>query len=598
MREVTEETSQREAAHPAGFLTITLHAHLPYVIHHGTWPHGMEWLHEAAAETYLPLLRVLANLERDGIALRCNLNLSPVLLEQLAHPVFRTEFPKYLARKIVAAREDEAFFIQSGETHYAETARFWYRFFTQANDDFDALGQDIVKGFRHFHDLGLIEILTCAASHGYLPLLGTDESVRAQIRTAVQVHRRHIGSHPRGIWSPECGYRPAGFWNYPVLDDGASEPRPGFDRIGVEQALSESGIEFFYVDTHLVEEARRAPSPPNLPPGTLQVEEIPEPDPAGSGRRLYQPHFVEGGYGGELNQRFAVTVFARDPRTGMQVWSGEKGYPADGNYLDFHKKRWPGGHRYWRVTDAQMDMTQKQPYFGEHAAERTRVHAAHFVQLVEEALAPFADQGAPPVLCAPFDAELFGHWWFEGAHWLEAVAREIHRRKGKLSLISSVDYLAKYPRADCITMSEGSWGAEGNNQVWMNPETKWTYACIYPAEIYLREVCTEGRWRASAEGGRIVKQMCRELLLLESSDWQFLITTGAARDYAEVRFHTHMDQFNALKAAWREFEATGGLPPEAWARVEEIEARDDIFAEVDPEFWVVGAHNNAGETTV
>src|SRR5471032_1264659 len=92
-----------------GYVTFALHSHLPYVVNHGTWPHGMEWLHEAAAETYLPLLRVLANLERDGVPSCFNLNLSPILLEQLAHPVFIAEFPNYLGRKIVAAKEDEAY---------------------------------------------------------------------------------------------------------------------------------------------------------------------------------------------------------------------------------------------------------------------------------------------------------------------------------------------------------------------------------------------------------------------------------------------------------------------------------------------------------
>ena len=210
------KASPNSAQRPKGFLTLTLHAHLPYVVNHGTWPHGMEWLHEAAAETYLPFLRMLGNLERDDIRFNCNLNLSPILLEQLSHPVFIAEFPNYLMRKIVAAREDEAYFIQSGEDHLAETARFWYRFFSQALEDFNAFDGNIIKGFRHFNDIGLIEIITCGATHGYMPLLGTDESVRAQIRTAVDTHIRHIGKHPKGIWAPECGYRPAGFWNYQI----------------------------------------------------------------------------------------------------------------------------------------------------------------------------------------------------------------------------------------------------------------------------------------------------------------------------------------------------------------------------------------------
>jgi 1,4-alpha-glucan branching enzyme len=575
------------AAKPAGFLTFTLHAHLPYVINHGTWPHGMEWLHEAAAETYLPLLRVLSRLEKDGIALNCNLNISPILLEQLAHPVFKAEFPKYVERKIVAAREDEAYFTSTNEFHYAETARFWHRFFSEALNDFEALDRDIIKGFRHYNDAGLIEIITCGATHGYMPLLGTDESVRAQIRTAVSAHKRHIGEQPKGIWAPECGYRPSGFWNYPVGNADGSPAASGFDRIGVEQALSESGIEFFFVDTHLVEESARTSSPYELMKGGNA--KVPEPPiPMTDDRSLYKPYFVDGPY----DKRYATTVFPRDPRTGIQVWSGDSGYPGDSAYLDFHKKRWPGGHRYWRVTGPRVDMNDKAPYDPQEAAERTRSHASHFVHLVWEALKSGFNDEVPPVLCSPFDAELFGHWWFEGPLWLEAVARVIHDFPSGIALTSCSQYLEKYPRAGFIRMHEGSWGAEGTNHVWMNDDTSWTYTHIYPAELYTREVCTSEKWKDGALGERIIKQLCRELLLLESSDWQFLITTGAARDYAELRFVTHNDQFNEIKAIWQSFEATGSIDEIEENRLTAIELRDSIFFDIDPAFWAAGAHES------
>jgi 1,4-alpha-glucan branching enzyme len=570
---------------PAGFLTFTLHAHLPYVVNHGTWPHGMEWLHEAAAETYLPLLRVLSRLEQDGIGLHCNLNLSPILLEQLSHPVFIAEFPKYVTRKIVSAREDEAFFTQSGEAHYAETARFWLKFFEQALADFEALGGSIIEGFKHFHQAGLIEIITCGATHGYLPLLGTDESVRAQVRTAVETHIKHIGEHPKGIWVPECGYRPAGFWSYPVPNADGSPTPPGFDRIGVEQALSESTLDYFFVDTHLVEDSQRIPSPYLLLNGEVveDAERLEQRHP--DDRSLYHPYFVDGPY----DKRYAATIFPRDPRTGIQVWSGDNGYPGDGNYVDFHKKRWPGGHRYWRVTGARVDMGDKAPYYPHEAAERVKGHASHFVHLVHQALKSSFDDDVPPILCSPFDAELFGHWWFEGPLWLEAVARTLHDYPCGVELISCSNYLAQYPRAGFIAMHEGSWGAEGTNQVWMNPETSWTYTHIYPAELYTRDVCTAGRWRESELGTRIVKQLCRELLLLESSDWQFLITTGAARDYAELRFLTHNDQFLELKGVWQAYEKDGELNEHQSGRLQAIELRDGIFADINPEFWAAGA---------
>ena len=572
---------------PQGLLTFTLHAHLPYVVNHGTWPHGMEWLHEAAAETYLPLVRVLERLERDGLPLHCNLNLSPVLCEQLRHPVFLTEFPRYLSRKAVAAREDEAFFVQSGEQEYAETARFWQRFYTEAADQFQALGGDLIAAFRGFAERGQIEIITCAATHGYMPLLGTDESVRAQIRVAVSTHTRHFGRAPRGIWLPECGYRPAGVWTFPTTAaDGSPLPGPS-ERIGIEQALSESDLAFTFVDTHLGEASRRGSSPYGEPPTASQPAE----EATVAERSVYFPYFVEGPstHDGSYTP---VTVFPRDPRTGLQVWSGDHGYPGDGNYVDFHKKRWPGGHRYWRVTGPHVSQEDKLPYRPREAAARIASHAQHFAGLVREALAEAAAAGggdAPPILCSPFDAELFGHWWFEGPLWLEAVARALHAAPGVNDLISCPEYLAEYPRAGTISMPEGSWGAEGNNQVWLNPETGWTYTHLYPAELYVRDVCTAGRWRESALATGIVQQMCRELLLLESSDWQFLITTGAARDYAELRFLTHHDQFQTLKALWQAWELNGRLTGEDESKLAAIHDRDGIFPDIDPAFWAMQA---------
>jgi 1,4-alpha-glucan branching enzyme len=241
------------------------------------------------------------------------------------------------------------------------------------------------------------------------------------------------------------------------------------------------------------------------------------------------------------------------------------------------------------VTGSKVDMGDKEPYYPQDAAERVRSHASHFVHLVYEALKSGFNDSIPPILCAPFDAELFGHWWFEGSLWLESIARILHDYDTGIEFISASEYLEKYPRAGFIAMPEGSWGAGGDSHVWMNPETNWTYTHIYPAELYTRDVATAGLWRNSALGTRIAKQLCRELLLLESSDWQFLITTGAARDYAEARFVTHNDQFNELKAIWQAFESNGQLTPTQENRLSELEERDNIFPDIDPGFWATGA---------
>jgi len=566
---------------PQGYLSFTLHAHLPYVVHHGVWPHGLEWLLEAAAETYLPLLRVLGNLERDGIALNANVNLSPILLEQLAHPTFKAEFPEYLKRKVLSALEDENYFRQSGEHHFAETALHWRDFFLQALHDFEALDRDIIKGFRCFEEAGLIEIITCGATHGYMPLLGTDESVIAQVKTGIAAHRYHLGRTPRGMWSAECGYRPAGLWQPPVIPAGSSMPLPPFQRIGVEEALAESGIEFFIVDSHLIEKSVLfSPYEPKTAGGPAGAAAAIEICLTGSSA-FYRSYYVDG----PRAQNHPVSAFPRDPKTGLQVWSGDTGYPGDSNYLDFHKKRWPGGHRYWQVTHVKGDLDLKTPYCPQRAAERTRDHAEHFVTVVQDALKDCLSEENPPILCSPFDAELFGHWWYEGPMWLEHVARAFARGDAPIQLTTCSSYLEKHPSPGFLNLDEGSWGKNGTNEVWLNPDTAWTWSHIYPAETKVRDIVTEGRWQDGGLGERIVKQLCRELLLLESSDWQFLITTEAAADYATRRFNTHLDQFREVAAAWDQFSTNGTLDPGTEANLAKIEERDNIFAAIDPALW-------------
>jgi 1,4-alpha-glucan branching enzyme len=563
-----------------GFATITLHSHLPYVVNHGTWPHGLEWLCEAAAETYLPLLRVFGDLEREGIALKANINLSPILLEQLSHPVFTDELPKYLQRKIDSAQKDEAQFLAKGDSHLASVARFWQRFFEQQALHFEALGKDIIAGFRRFNDSGAIEIFTCAATHGYFPLLGTDESIRAQVRIGVETHKRHLGRAPRGIWIPECGYRPAGDWSFPVSLNGASPalPHRRFHRAGVEQILAENGLQYFFVDTHLVERSAMFTPYHLVGDVPIAVEADEFSDPRAS---YYQPFYADT----PDRKAAQVAFFTRDPRTSVQVWSGDSGYPGDGNYLEFHKKHWPGGHRYWSVTGSKIDLGLKRPYYPEMAREATKQHAYHFAHIVPEAIAKNPSEGVPPILTAPFDAELFGHWWFEGPQFLANVAREFAQPDHPLKLITCGEYLDRYPPTGFLALEEGSWGQNGNNFVWLNENTAWTWKHIYPAELAVRQLAQTNKWAGNETGTRLANQLCRELLLLESSDWQFLITTAAARDYAEKRFNTHLEQFRTLLDAWRRFEVTHEVSGDALAELVAIEQRDNVFPNIKPELW-------------
>src|SRR5260221_6021186 len=461
-----------------GYVTFALHSHLPYVVNHGTWPHGMEWLHEAAAETYLPLLRVFGELEQQGLALKANVNLSPILLEQLSHPVFKDEFPKYVLRKIKAAYQDADDFAAQGDHHLVEVARFWQRFYEQALRQFDQLGSDIISGFRHFYETGAIEIIPCGATHGYFPLLGTDASIRAQVKTGVETHQRYFGRKPRGIWLPECGYRPAGLWQFPVSMNGlgSAQTRRPFYRAGVEQILAENGLQFFYVDTHLVDTSTRFTPYQLLAGGVPVAMEIAPEHPQ---KNFYRPYYTES-----PDRDAHVAFFTRDPRTSAQVWSGDLGYPGDANYLEFHKKRWPGGNRYWRITGSKIDLGLKQPYHPEIALERTREHAPHFVHITMDALKRFCGDGlGVSILTAPFDAELFGHWRFQGAEWVKQVALEFARPESQLKLVTCGEYLDKFPPAAVVGLPEGSWGAESHNSVGLNENARWTRQHSYPAHI-------------------------------------------------------------------------------------------------------------------
>jgi len=413
------------------YVTITLHSHLPYVVNHGTWPHGLEWLSEAAAETYLPILRVLGELEREGIALKAqhqpfSYSAGAVISSRLQRRVSQVRAAQDHSRQ-----QDQKQFAIAGNAHMASVAEYWQAFFDEVLRDFNELGGDIIGGFRHFNDIGAIEVFTCAATHGYFPLLGTDASIRAQVRTGVETHKKHLGKAPRGIWIPECGYRPAGSWTPPVSMNGAS-PR-AFQRAGVEQILAENGLEYFFIDTHLVEQS--AIFTPYEVAGDVPVALELEGEPRAS---FYQPFFAD-----TPNRRQAqVAFFTRDPRTSIQVWSGDHGYPGDGDYLEFHKKQWPGGHRYWRVTGPKVDLGEKQAYHPEWARQKTRDHARHFVHIAHEAISKNpTTPGVPPILTAPFDAELFGHWWFEGPQFLAHVAREFAKPESPIKLITCGEYL-------------------------------------------------------------------------------------------------------------------------------------------------------------
>ena len=571
------------ATEKTGYFTFVLHSHLPYVLAHGKWPHGMDWLNEAAAETYIPILNALNELREEGIAPKISIGVTPVLTEQLADESFKSEFQSYLQEKIDAAIQDQIEFEKHGNTHLYELAQMWEKFYRGILKDFvTTYHLDLVAAFRELSEAGFVDLITCGATHGYFPLLGLDTSIQAQVKTAVKTHTRHYGKPPRGIWLPEAAYRPRYHWAPPV--DSVLGKKP-YLRKGVDEFLSENNIEFFFVDSALLRGGKaigvymdRFEALKKLWRQFEKEMPVREED---TEKSPYEIYLVSS----NPEVKKPVAIFTRDPKTGLQVWSGEWGYPGDGWYLDFHKKHFPGGHRYWRVTSPKSDLADKQEYYPEQANSRVPENADHFVSLVKDILREHkAQSGNLGALVAPFDAELFGHWWFEGPQFLKAVLKRL-ANDDEVILSNAAEILDSKKPVEVISIPEGSWGEGGYHYIWLNEDTSWTWPHIYAAEKRMTDTLNKLDWQNNPELEDILKQAARELLLLEASDWQFLISTWAARDYAEMRFEEHVREFNRNMDMAEEFAETGQLSDADRFFLEDSKRRDALFPDLELQWW-------------
>ncbi len=568
-----------------GYFSFVLHSHLPYVISHGQWPHGMDWLNEAAAETYLPLVetfRKIAGQVRGRIGV--TIGVTPILAEQLADDRFKNSFVEYLDIKITVADENREEFEKVGDSHKASLATMWRNFYLHQKRLFtDELGGDIIGALRKLQDDGVIEIITCAATHGYLPLLSRDECVSAQIQLGASTYRKHFGTDPAGIWLPECAYRPSYEWVSPLADEGYGPVKP-VQRKGVEQLVSEAGIKYFLVDSHLLKGGKaigvyidRFEALQKL---WQQFEKAYTPRAENEQYSPYLPHLV-----GDASHQDPVAFFTRDPKSGLQVWSGEHGYPGDGMFLDFHKKHFPGGHRYWRVTSAEADLADKKEYESERVDEILESQSTHFVELLAEILDGHkSGSNGDGMITAPYDTELFGHWWFEGPQWLEKVLSKLG--DSGVTPTTCADFLERTAPKDVVGLPEGSWGEGGFHYIWLNDWNRWTWRHIYKSEDRMCEVALGLTEKSSAQSHRVACQLGRELLLMESSDWQFLISTWSARDYAEARVALHSENFERLYEMLGRLDRDGSTGDADWKFLEQCEQSDKVFDDLEPSLWL------------
>lgn len=527
---------------PHGFFSLILHAHLPFVRHpeHAEFLEE-DWLYEAITEVYLPLLDVLSALHAANAAPRLALNLSPTLCEMLADPLLQTRYTRHLEnlsalveKEVARTRLDARQFLPAARMyrrHLRRAAQLWHEVYRQ----------DLVGGFRQLQEAGVCEIMTCAATHGFLPLVSTVEARRAQVEIAVANYQKHFRLAPRGIWLPECAYAE-----------------------GIETLLADARLEYFIADTHAI----------------LYGEPRPR-------HGVYAPVKCANG----------VAAFARDLATSQQVWSSIIGYPGDANYREFYRdigwdapleylrphlhadgERRHLGLKYHRVTGRDVPLSDKQPYRPRRARRRAARHAAHFVDERIKQCVSLRDAlagGHVPLITSPYDAELFGHWWFEGVQFLGHVFRELARRRDEITTVSPADYLEAHTHLQTQRLSPSSWGAEGYYKVWLNDTNAWLYPEQHAAEARMTALANQHATPpASQTTTRALNQAARELLLAEASDWAFQITHATTVEYAARRFRSHIARFNALASDIERGEIDS-------ARLAEIEARDNLFAELD-----------------
>jgi 1,4-alpha-glucan branching enzyme len=550
-----------------GAFTFVLHTHLPYARLAGRWPHGEEWIHEALAETYVPLLNALYDLRDEGVPFRLTMSLTPVLTEQLADADVREHFLVYLDEEIAAAEADIPRFGEADQPHLEHLARFYRDTYGHIKETFlERFGGDVVAAFARLQDEGHLEIITSAATHGYLPLLSRDSSVYGQLMAGVDSYRRHFHRSPRAIWLPECAYRPA------------YETRDGTVRPAIEEFLAPLGLTTFFVETHAIEGGR----PVGKAAGDVAIGPyasirrryvIPMSDESGPGGTTYKAYRVVGSDRGLTEP--PVSAIGRNNRTGQQVWSADWGYPGDFDYREFHKKDPESGLQYWRVTGAGIDLGSKDYYHPDWAAVKVEQHAYHYARLVEElTVAHHAETGEYGIIASNYDTELFGHWWFEGIDWIKGVLRELAYSE-TVDLVTASEYVAARESQEAITLPESSWGAGGTHWTWDNPETKWIWTPIGVAERRMEHL-VERYPDAEGELRLALDQAARELLLLQASDWPFLITTGQAKQYAIDRFQSHLSRFLRLVDLLDE-----GRSTEAADLAREFYELDKVFAGID-----------------
>ncbi|HME88046.1 MAG TPA: 1,4-alpha-glucan branching protein domain-containing protein [Chthoniobacterales bacterium] len=520
-----------------GQLALILHAHLPFV-RHPEHEHFLEedWLFEAITETYVPLLQMMERLVNDNVPFKLTMSLTPTLCAMLLDELLRQRYVRHLDLLIdLAARERKR---NQDQPELAALSQFYFELFSASRRFFvDEWKCDLLTAFRQLRERGVLEIIACAATHGLLPLIQeqSKEAARAQVLIGRDAYVDLFDVDPTGFWLPECAYAP-----------------------GLDPILQEANVRWFVLDTH----------------GLLFGTPSPR-------RAIYAPCYTPAG----------PAAFARDRDSSRQVWSAEEGYPGDPAYREFYWDvgfdlplehlgpvargfRKFSGVKYHRITDRKKE---KQLYDRAAAEKAAEAHAAHFL---EQRRAQFRQlRDVQPIVVAPFDAELFGHWWFEGPLFLELFIRKAAFDQKDFCLTAPSEYLAAHPTQQTIEPAASSWGDKGHLEVWIDKNNSWIYPHLHAAAQRMTRLARENVHGVSAAADCILKQLARELLLTQASDWAFLMRTGTAREYATKRTLDHLTRFNKLHDQF----AAGRLDEKFLA---DCEWRDNLFPNLNWRHYV------------
>jgi 1,4-alpha-glucan branching enzyme len=525
-------------------------------------------MYEAIAETYLPLLDLIGDVSLNGIQAAITVGLTPILLEQLADDDLKSGFVSYLNNRMLQADEDRAQFLRQGDPGLADLAVGWRKFYQARLDQFEKLDRDIVGAFARHRREGHIQILGGSATHAYLPLLLTDQSIRAQLEAGKRICTRYFGEALRGMWLPECAYRPAAeCWRAPVLESA------GNHRNGIEWFLPGVGADHIFVDSHAISGGHPLGVVADGRLFTATIADVHRDRNVGWREPLEPVGVVSEA------SRPEVFAFARHPRLAEQVWSSMVGYPGDGAYLEFHKKHMPGALRYWRVTDVAAELAAKETYDPSAVAGRTYAHAQHFCNSVKDVLREYHIRtGRKGVVVAAFDAELFGHWWFEGPRFLRDVILTMNA-DASVTRLTSEAALGAVPADKIMRLAESSWGRKGDHSVWLNDETRWMWEVEHRAERDMVKYARTLAWRTDERVAEALRWAGRELMLLQASDWPFIVENASALDYAVKRFSLHSERFE------RALEIAQGNSPLDEVRLAEMREHDRVLADVDLTWW-------------